>query len=473
MALFRAVPTVARCSLRVLFPFNTLTNASFTKCTRQANFGGDKRRISHGEKSRLEQQLKERDDSKRASFLLQTFLQRGPNVLRRKLILLLAGVFVGASLVQFADNEKKRAGFLPCRLVAKEPVSTTGSIFYLEPNHRDYEHWQLHALFNGIVYYLDYAYKAEETDKLRKAWKTGAVWNVEFRQPQLQILRPYTPLPPSDVDGKERKGCLKFFIRNEPKGEMSSYLHSLAKNAEVSVRGPNYDFRSGPDVRQIVYFAGGTGIAPALQVAHALLGDTKTNRTVDPAQLATRKLHILWASRKRSDCQGGFNDTSPRLPNVRQSESKSQFRLKANLLTSISNLWIGKEQPRPPPILQPVPPSILAEDKVTPHDKSFLVRELEALKEKYPNQVAVEYFVDEENTWIDQDTVSKALARLQAADAPTDGQSEVLVSGPPGFISNLAGPKEMQHGIEEQGALGGLISTALSKAPQDVKVWKL
>lgn len=472
MALFRAVPTVARCPYRALFPFQPYTSASFARCTPQAKFGRDKRTISYGEKSELERQLGEREETRQ----WQSLLKRGPNKTRRQLLVAFALWFVVASVIQSQDDNKKRAGFLPCRLVAKERVSSTGSIFYLELNHRESEHWLWKAVFDCIGYYLDYAYKAEETEKLRKAWRAGTVWNVEFRQPQLQILRPYTPLPPSAVDGKEKRGCLKFFIRNEPKGEMSSYLHTLAENAEVGVRGPNNDFRSGPDVRQIVYFAGGTGIAPALQAAHSLLGDTKTNRTVDPEQLANRKLHILWASRTRSDCQGGSSDPSPPSPTPRQSVFQST--LKTNLWTSISNLWTGKEQLQHLLESPPVPPLAVAEVTDIPQEKSFLVRELEALKEKYPGQVTVEYFVDEENTWIDQDTVSKALSRLKAGEIPAEqpvslGRSEVLVSGPPGFISSLAGPKELHNGIEEQGPLGGFISTALSEAPQDVKVWKL
>jgi len=437
------------------------------------NLGTGERLIFRGEKSDLEAQL----ETVQLRKDLESFFQRRPNRLRRIVLYSIIPFLVACSFVRLYDENKKRAGFLPCRLVAKEPVSSSGSIFYLEMNHRDSNHWLEDALLFGIYYYLDYVYKAEETDKLRKAWRAGAVWNVEFRQPQLQILRQYTPLPPSAVDSKERRGCLKFFIRNEPKGEMSSYLHTLVENAEVGVRGPNYDFRSGPDVRQIVYFAGGTGIAPALQIAHALLGDTKTNRTVNPAQLATRKLHILWASRTRSDCQGGISDPSPPSPKPRQYVSQSG--LKARLRQAISKIWTEKAQPQQPLDSPLVPPPAVGGKADLPREKSFLVRELEALKEKYPGQVTVEYFVDEENTWIDQDTVSKALSRLKTGEAPAGeqpvsfGRSEVLVSGPSGFISNLAGPTELHYGVEMQGPLGGLILRALLKVPQDVKVWKL
>jgi hypothetical protein len=75
--------------------------------------------------------------------------------------------------------------------------------------------------------------------------------------------------------------------------------------------------------------------------------------------------------------------------------------------------------------------------------------------------------------------VSKALSRLKdgetfdAQQSVSVGKRQVLISGPPGFISYLAGPKEWQDGKEQQGTLGGLISTALSKAPQDVTIWKI
>lgn len=463
MALFRAVPTFARCSYRALLSRKIPLSASFTTHTGQVISAQAKRVRPHGKESELEIELRVWDSWRRPK----------PT---GTVLALLGAFFICVLLDDYERLKKDKAGFITCRLVAKEPISSTASIFYLDPNPPEREHW-LWQLVSPVTSYVKYALKAEDADTLRRAWREGTVWNVEFKQPQLQIVRSYTPLPPSTLDGKERRGCLKFLIRNEPKGEMSSYLHTLADCSDVDVRGPNHEFRSGPDVRQVVFFAGGTGIAPALQAAHALLGENRINRIADPTELVNRKVHILWANRTRSDCVGGRSDSFSQSPSAQQSESQSWSR--SNRWAFFTDMRPRKDQMKPSLDSQPLLPPTVGETLDNPEEQGFMVRELEALKQKYPGQVTVEYFVDEDNIWIDQNTVSNALSRLKDGETSDSqqsvslGQRQVLISGPPGFISYLAGPKEWQNGREQQGPLGGLISTALSKVPQDVTIWKI
>ena len=167
------------------------------------------------------------------------------------------------------------------QLVAKDPVSSTASVFELEPQEKS----------------LDFR-------KFKEAWQKG-VWNVQFKQPELQIVRAYTPLPPKANEPQNRKDNLRFLIRRDPHGEVSSYLHRLPIGSKVELRGPNLEYELTPDVRQVVFFAGGTGIAPALQVANAMFKDGDSRG---------RTLHILWANRKREDCIGGYSDAPPSGP---------------------------------------------------------------------------------------------------------------------------------------------------------------
>lgn len=510
MALFRASPTLARCSSRVPFFSNTLvTTSTSTFIRRPRPFGANHIRHKH---SQLESDLQAEDWSK-------AFNSAG----YRRAIYATALVVIGTLAYNTVSLRINSDGFMPCELVAKEPVSPTASIFYLDPdpNSAKYPN-RLHEIFASECSIFDYpkmAWKTNNAKKLRDAWKEGIMWSLEFKQPQLQIVRHYTPLPPSAVDEEGRKGCVKFLIREEPRGEMSSYLHNLKVTDAVSdktktesvgvlktffmaiddmihlrpppklvdrnagkttldVRGPNHDFYPGQGVRQIVYFAGGTGIAPVLQTAHALLGSHKANRMVDPADLATRKLHIFWANRTRSDCLGGYSDPVPELLHTdQQSLSQSQgagFWTKLGFgaeSKSVATETVSTAAPSP---------SLPASEKQhTPHEANLIVRELEALKDKYPGQVTVEYFVDEENTWIDKNVVSRALVRLKDGEisdtqnSMSSGRRQVMVSGPPGFIAYLAGPKVWYHGMEQQGPLGGLILGSLSSAPQNVRVWKI
>lgn len=331
-----------------------------------------------------------------------------------------AGVAVGWQLYAWTQ---KGDSFVAYSLVAKQPVSSTASIFHLEPKQQ-----------------------SQNFDIYKDAWRRG-IWNVHFKQPQLQIVRQYTPLPPTDEKSGEEKGQLRFLIRNDPHGEVSSYLHRLPVGADIEMRGPNLEYELTPDVRQVVFFAGGTGIAPALQVAYALFEGTKTGESTK--EVKDRKLHILWASRMREDCLGGVSDAPP-------ADSLPPKPTWSGLFTT----------PKPKP---------------TPHiseEKGVIVQELETLKKKYPGQVTVEYFVNTEDTWIDEDAVFRALSRFDDKDFTTgyatpQEQRQVLISGPPGFIAYLAGPKEWRNGREEQGSVSKIVAHAISKNPHNVKVWKV
>ncbi|GIK06497.1 mitochondrial peripheral inner membrane protein [Aspergillus viridinutans] len=304
--------------------------------------------------------------------------------------------------------------FTKYRLVAREPVSSNGSIFTLKPPKPD---------GNREVY--------------EDAWKTG-VWSVMFKQPQLQIGRDYTPLPPLSLKGEDEQeeGCLRFFIRKDPFGEVSRYLHSLDVGSAIEVRGPRIECEIPSDTRQILFIAGGTGIAPALQAGHTLL--RRTDADYKP------RLHILWANRRRDDCLGGCNDTSA----IDEAQQRSWF----------SRLF-GSSKPSSPPPVGPIQ---------DPAATSLMVREIEALKARYPGQVTVDYFVDEESSFIEKKSITRFTDSASSSGPP--GGEMILVSGPEGFISYMAGPKLWAQGMELQGPLNGVINELDLK---DWAVWKL
>lgn len=138
---------------------------------------------------------------------------------------------------------------------------------------------------------------------LQQAWEYG-LWAVEFKQPQLQVAREYTPLP--SAYGQEEqdleRGHLRFLIRKMEGGEVSTYLSRLGVGDIVELRGPHLGFdihsRLGSDQnnRKVVFLAGGTGIAPALQVVRALLDNVKAHERPS--------VSIIWANRHRADCEG-------------------------------------------------------------------------------------------------------------------------------------------------------------------------
>ncbi|KAL2786062.1 hypothetical protein BJX66DRAFT_342527 [Aspergillus keveii] len=325
----------------------------------------------------------------------------------RLTVITLTAAGVGACLGWSRDSASSSTTLSPSRftpyyLVSREPVSATGSLFILKPPPK--------SDGSNLEVYED-------------AWKTG-IWSVMFKQPQLQIGRDYTPLPPvsSDVDGDE---CLRFFIRKDPFGEVSRYLHSLKIGAPIEVRGPRVECEIPPETRTILFIAGGTGIAPALQAGHTLL------RRPD---LGNRhRIHILWATRQREDCRGGYNDHTSAATN-------------GTRWSWLSRLFSSSQQ------IAKVPPSESKVDVGT----SAVVKELEALKAQYPGQVTIEYFVDEESTFIGK----RSILDFTNSAISSPGQRNrhmILVSGPEGFISYMAGPKQWAQGMELQGPLQGII----------------
>ncbi|KAJ5127557.1 Riboflavin synthase-like beta-barrel [Penicillium atrosanguineum] len=314
-----------------------------------------------------------------------------------------AGAYIRSQTPQSGTLNPEK--FTKYSLVAREPVSATSSLFTLRPR-----------------YPSDSNY-----DVYEDAWRTG-VWSVMFKQPQLQIGRDYTPLPTTaatslSVD-EENEGYLRFFIRKDPFGEVSRYLHTLKIGADIEMRGPQIECAIPKETNEILFIAGGTGIAPALQAGYSLL--SRTTRENRP------RIHILWASRLREDCIGGESDTA-----------------KAPLRRSWYSGWFGSSES--------TPSSTRAVAAVSPKQAtSLIVKELEALKSQYPEQITVDYFLDEENRFIGKQDISK----LIESTGPTDGLRKskmILVSGPEGFISYMAGPKVWAQGQELQGPLMGII----------------
>lgn len=189
---------------------------------------------------------------------------------------LLFGIGFGASTLYCAFSDQAspaaldQAVFSPFTLISKEQVSSTSSIFTLVS-----------------------ARSTSQSLGLDKLWRLG-VWSIQAKQPQLQIARSYTPLPPWSDQSPRETGAevLRVLIRHEVNGEVSGYLHRLPLGATIDLRGPNMEYTLPEDVNEILFLAGGTGIAPGLQVAQALV-DRMTER-------GTRaKMRILWANRKR------------------------------------------------------------------------------------------------------------------------------------------------------------------------------
>ena len=329
----------------------------------------------------------------------------------------------------------------------------------------------------------------------KQIWEKGATWSVEVKQPMLQVARDYTPLPRSlteqdrEEEGErermEKKWSLsslrgerdvppelKFLIRKMDGGEVSTYLSGLGGGDKVELRGPHYGFdvnRRLGDAGRVVFLAGGTGIAPALQVVKALLDGDK--RRIEEGLVTGKekrlpKVDIIWANRRRDDCR-----TCPRLESVT--------------------------------------------GKLDDGERGRILDHLAEIQKRYPGRVSVRCTVDEERSFIDSRAVEGSLmagpvSKAASDEAATDcwlhsqeavawrpatdidaakikendgvaeedcrciggsGKNLLFVSGPEGFVEHFAGPKRWAKGAELQGPVGGVLGKLRAYNPDAMKDW--
>ncbi|KAF2137329.1 uncharacterized protein K452DRAFT_278761 [Aplosporella prunicola CBS 121167] len=288
-------------------------------------------------------------------------------------------------------------------------------------------------------------------------WWTNKVWSVEVKQPQLQIARAYTPLPPIPYDttttitttsadatpastatAASATSPLRFWIRHA--GEVSAYLHRLAPGtSNVSLRGPHAEFSLPPNTSDVLFLAGGTGIAPALQVAHALL--------VKRGEGGAERVRIMWAVRRREECAGGVGDVGG------EEEGRWWGWLKGG------RGWGGGGGGG----------GTVGEGE----ELGEIVREIEALKRavRPGRKFEVQYFVDEEGSFIQPGRPEAQPEAQKQSGAQTPHPTKlILLAGPDGFLDAWAGRKLWAEKGEVQGPLRGALSR------MDLggwRVWKL
>ncbi|ELR08603.1 hypothetical protein GMDG_03294 [Pseudogymnoascus destructans 20631-21] len=312
------------------------------------------------------------------------------------LLTTLALAAAGATTYQLSSSSSApRSGlhdriFTPYTITSKTPISPTSIVFTLSPPPSQ----------------TPSSSTSQPDDPFAPLWPT--IWSLTFRQPQLQVARSYTPLPPPLSAAPSTPGTLRFLIRREHGGEVSTYLSHLPIGSTIDIRGPVVEYAIPPDVSDVVFLAGGTGIAPALQVIRAVLGDGASGGEGE-GEGKHKTVKILWANRQRSECAG------------------------APLPTSWYNcIWGAQPEESKPP--------------------SPLVKELRGLEARYPGRVEVRYFIDVEGSFIDRRGILDA---VKSVGEKGDGRKLIMVAGPDGFVKHYVGPRVWEGAEEKQGPLGG------------------
>ncbi len=88
-----------------------------------------------------------------------------------------------------------------------------------------------------------------------------------------EITRAYSIASPTSENG-----CVAFCLNRVQDGFMSNHLCDLREGSEITFQGPFGDFTLRPPLRDTVFIATGTGIAPFRSMLHWLLADPERPR---------------------------------------------------------------------------------------------------------------------------------------------------------------------------------------------------
>ena len=295
-----------------------------------------------------------------------------------------------------------------------------------------------------------------------KAWEHG-LWSVEVKQPLIQVAREYTPLPPryGQEEHELDQGILRFLIRTVNGGSVSHYLASVGLGEQIELRGPHLGFdvpsRLG-GAEQLGFLAGGTGIAPALQTIRAVLDrdGSKTTRDQENPTVA-----ILWANRASSDClgcdelaSGVFKGPSNAIvAQLAEQRARHGDRLRVACTVDERRQFIASAaitnlvKPTTPTAGQPTAP--MPPSTCWLHSPALLP----SLEGTDPLEARC------------------SCTGTRPGGASSSGKKLMMVSGPDGFTSALAGPKRWADGKERQGPVGGMLGDLKRKSPGSWADW--
>ncbi|KAG6031243.1 hypothetical protein E4U41_007645 [Claviceps citrina] len=393
----------------------------------------------------------------------------------RPSVVILAVASLGSATYYLLTPSSKPASlnqstFVPYTITARDAISPSSALFTVSP-HQHQHHGAPPS--------------AAAAAPTAPRWRYP-LWSVEFKQPEVQIARYYTPLPPrhddddDDDDGgvAPGDGALRFYVRAVPGGEMSGYLNRLRVGDDVYLRGPHPGFdvlRRLGSCEKVVFLAGGTGVVPGMQVASAVLGSNDACH-----------VELLWAVRRRDEVQSVA---------VTQQQQQQQPWWKSWTTTT-----------RPP---------ALTEITLDLENPSPVARELMHLKARFGDRLHIRLAVDEDRTHFTAKHVQSALLRAcrnssnargqtrgavvngrgcrlhdqllhvqasefedpSAATCQCDGsdgppgKNLLLVSGPDGFVAHYAGEKMWLGGTLTQGRVGGVAAQLARGNPSLVSDW--
>ncbi|SMN17867.1 similar to Saccharomyces cerevisiae YOR037W CYC2 Mitochondrial peripheral inner membrane protein, contains a FAD cofactor in a domain exposed in the intermembrane space [Maudiozyma saulgeensis] len=138
-------------------------------------------------------------------------------------------------------------------------------------------------------YFLEAKPLSEQKINIWKKLTSNKIWSLEVKQPEIMIVRNYTPLPlkltvnnkddyqlePLDIKNNDTNGGkLLFYIKNYDNGEVGRWMRNLDVGSRIDLRGPFVEYEFKDDTKNVNMYTAGTGVVSALQI---LLNNTLEN----------------------------------------------------------------------------------------------------------------------------------------------------------------------------------------------------
>uniref|UniRef100_V5E8J1 FAD-binding FR-type domain-containing protein n=2 Tax=Kalmanozyma brasiliensis (strain GHG001) TaxID=1365824 RepID=V5E8J1_KALBG len=286
--------------------------------------------------------------------------------------------------------------------------------------------------------------------------------SVYIKEPSLVIERAYTPLydtlPGSHsaalvgtATAKEPR-VLDLIVKRYPDGELGKMLHRAVANPtmpQLEVRGPvdTWSFErdsaeTGGVPERIVMVVGGTGITPAYQLLTNLFG--RPGKTAQARMKGAPRIEVLYATQDLENVL-----LLPQLhASVEANRDKVSVQLFAERVASPSSLSPGARSALGKGLV--VSPSAKAGGRswipFFSSKASSLEPKLELTSVSSPTTTIPVF-----ESRITQQHLEKVLT-------PTaDGRTLILVSGPDGMVSAMAGPRSRDG--QTQGRLTGILAS--------------
>lgn len=364
-----------------------------------------------------------------------------------------------------------------------------------------------HYLIELVPKFHHWQYSFLTSPDAKSLWNgSEKLWSVEIKQPDINVVRSYTPLPlyfmkseytknnlrkpllkiiHPETEEYDKDGTMCLYVKRYENGEVSRYITDKNVGDELELRGPKTEFKlpyhplkklhnrpifrdlpsktepdnmidtvkkvnNLPDVDNLAFYAAGTGIAPVLQM---VLSQKPYMGHID----------IHYSARSKGELGEGIQRFLFFLDKLDRINIIYHFDDQPNSKLSIKDI-------NPPNQFNYITPMTLEnKSKFLNEDEIKELQEKIELQKKQNNQE-----LDLSDKLIQSaaergDYFETALDQaIKTSKLPKKPASLAIVCGPDGYIDYVAGPKDLVR--DEQGKVDGLLG---NKKWDNSNVYKL